>query len=61
MIKIILIIIILILVVSMNYNNDYFQSSFDISKCNFLPWGPSLNACKTYCLHSDTKLKTLYI
>lgn len=44
----------------MNYNKDYFQSSFDISKCNFLPWGPSLNACKTYCLHSDTKLKNLY-
>ena len=44
----------------MNYNNDYFQSNFNITGCNFVPWGPSLNACKTYCLNSDTRLKNLY-
>ena len=44
----------------MNYNTDYFQSNFNITDCNFVPWGPSLNACKTYCLNSDTRLKNLY-
>ena len=49
------ILIILLLVIALYYYNKYetFQNSND--KCQYLPWGPSVDACTNNCMSEDRK------
>ena len=67
MIKLILTIIILIVITYIIITKETFYSNFlntddghlNPDKCNYLPWGPSLNSCINYCQNPSKYMKPL--
>jgi hypothetical protein len=50
------IIIYLIIIIIILYNRiKKIKERFQTVKCNFLPWGPNINACENHCQGSERK------